>query len=156
MHRPIRVLIVDDHATIREVISEWLAMENDLQVVGHGVNGDDAVFLADRLQPDVVILDLRMPGKSGMEALVEIQERQPEVRVIIYTSFIDAETTRKALRAGAVACLIKTEAPEKLVATIHHACQEDPPVHAEDYRGAQAAIWPSSPTSCQASMSLAA
>lgn len=157
MHRTVRVLIIDDHAIIREIVGQLLEMEQDLQVVGEGVNADEAVVLTERLRPDVVVLDLRMPGKSGLDVLGDIQRRHPHVRIIIYTSLIDAETKRKVLCAGAAACLLKTDSLATLVEVIRSASADHLPQHAG--YGANTAspksVWPAMQMPSQAIPSLA-
>ena len=157
MHRTVRVLIIDDHAIIREIVGQLLEMEQDLQVVGKGVNADEAVVLTDRLQPDVVVLDLRMPGKSGIDVLGDIQRRHPQVRIIIYTSLIDPETTRKALQAGAVACLLKTDSLATLVEAIRSTSVDHLPQHVGNATNAASpkSVWPAMQMPSQAIPSLA-
>jgi len=118
MTGPIRVLVVDDHAIVRKGIRALLATEADIEVVGEAVNGKEAVKKAERLRPDVVLMDLVMPGMDGIEALRRITARQPETRVLVLTSFAEDEKVFPAIKAGALGYLLKDAGPEELVRAI--------------------------------------
>ncbi len=122
MTNPIRVLIVDDHAMVRRGLAAFLKAKPDLLLVGEAANGGEAITLCERLQPDVVLMDLMMPGMSGAEATRVISGRWPEVRVIALTSFGDKETVRDALAAGALSYLLKNVSAEDLAEAIRAAC----------------------------------
>jgi NarL family two-component system response regulator LiaR len=119
---PIRVLIVDDHAMVRRGLAAFLKAKPDLLLVGEAANGGEGITLCERLQPDVVLMDLMMPGISGAEATRVISGRWPEVRVIALTSFGDKETVRDALAAGALSYLLKNVSAEDLAEAIRAAC----------------------------------
>jgi NarL family two-component system response regulator LiaR len=119
---PIRVLIVDDHAMVRRGLAAFLKAKPDLLLVGEAANGGEGITLCERLQPDVVLMDLMMPGMSGAEATKVISSRWPEVRVIALTSFGDKETVREALSAGALSYLLKNVSAEDLAEAIRAAC----------------------------------
>jgi NarL family two-component system response regulator LiaR len=119
---PIRVLIVDDHAMVRRGLAAFLKAKPDLLLVGEAANGGEAITLCERLLPDVVLMDLMMPGMSGAEATKVISSRWPEVRVIALTSFGDKEMVREALSAGALSYLLKNVSAEDLAEAIRAAC----------------------------------
>ena len=121
MTNPIRVLIVDDHAMVRRGLAAFLKAKPDLLLVGEASNGGEAISLCERLQPDVVLMDLMMPGMGGAEATQVIVNRWPAVRVIALTSFGDKELVREALAAGALSYLIKNVSAEDLAEAIRSA-----------------------------------
>ena len=119
----IRLLIVDDHAVVRQGLRTFLELQDDpsalpIEVVGEAANGVEAVDLACRLQPDVVLLDLVMPEMDGIEATSRIIEDSPDSRVIILTSFGDEDKVFPAIRAGAQGYLLKDIAPNDLVQAV--------------------------------------
>src|SRR5262245_35856330 len=97
---PIRVLIVDDHAVLRQALRHLLAGRDGIEVVGDAANGRDAVEMAEKLQPDVVLMDTVMPGLNGIEATRQIRRRQPKTRVLILTGYMEDEQISGALKAG--------------------------------------------------------
>ncbi|WP_433252392.1 response regulator [Streptosporangium sp. CA-135522] len=113
---PIRVLIVDDHALIRRSLEMALAAETDIEVVGEASDGQEAVELADRLTPDVMLMDVRMPRRSGIEAAREIKASVPSTRIIMLTVSDEEEDLFEAIKAGATGYLLKNvqldEVPE--------------------------------------------
>jgi len=121
MTNPIRVLIVDDHAMVRRGLAAFLKAKPDLLLVGEASNGGEAISLCERLQPDVVLMDLMMPGMGGAEATRVIVKRWPAVRVIALTSFGDKELVREALAAGALSYLLKNVSAEDLAEAIRSA-----------------------------------
>jgi NarL family two-component system response regulator LiaR len=118
---PIRVLIVDDHAMVRKGLAAFLKVNPGLQYVGEAANGAEAVALCDRLQPDVVLMDLLMPEIGGAEATRAIRRRWPHIQVIALTSFGDKEMVREALQAGAISYLLKNVSVDDLAAAIEAA-----------------------------------
>jgi DNA-binding NarL/FixJ family response regulator len=116
-----RVVVVDDHAYIRETLVELLDNELDLAVVGSGADGAAAIALADQLEPDVVVMDARMPGIDGAVATEEILRRRPLTWVIVLTSAPDGHLATRALAAGARACLAKSGSYSALVDAIRAA-----------------------------------
>ncbi|GAA1263592.1 response regulator transcription factor [Sphaerisporangium rubeum] len=104
---PIRVLIVDDHALIRRSLDLALTAEPDIEVVGEAGDGQEAVELADRLMPDVVLMDVRMPRQSGIEATRAIKASMPSSRVIMLTVSDEEEDLFEAIKAGATGYLLK-------------------------------------------------
>lgn len=111
---PIRVLIAEDHAIVRDGLTAIINQEEDLCVVAAAGNGDEAVELWRVHQPDVVLMDLRLPGLSGVDAVDELRAASPDVRVIILTTFDGDEDIYRAMRAGAKAYLLKDVKREEL------------------------------------------
>jgi DNA-binding NarL/FixJ family response regulator len=114
----IRVLIADDHGVVREGLRAFLALQDDVEVVGEAADGEEAVQAAVRLSPDVALVDLLMPRVDGIAAIRRIRAERPETRVIVLTSFVDEDKMLPAVRAGAVGYLLKDVAPQELVAAI--------------------------------------
>lgn len=115
MSGPIRVVVADDHPIYRDGLVGLLAVTDDLEVVGQGGDGREAVALADRLRPDVAVLDLQMPGIDGIEATRAITRTCPEVRVLILTMYDGDDRVFQAMRAGARGYVVKSAAPEVVV-----------------------------------------
>ena len=103
----IRVLIADDHLVVREGLRAILEAADDLTLVGEAADGAEAVQLAGEVSPDVVLMDLRMPGVDGIEAIRQIKARYPEVEIVILTTYDDDENIVRGLRAGARGYLLK-------------------------------------------------
>jgi DNA-binding NarL/FixJ family response regulator len=117
----IRVLIVDDHAVVREGLRSFLELQDGIAVAGEARDGEEAVALATELRPDVVLMDLVMPGLDGVAAMRAIRARVPEVRAIVLTSFLDEDRLLPAIRAGAAGYLLKNVAPVELAGAIRAA-----------------------------------
>jgi DNA-binding NarL/FixJ family response regulator len=118
---PIRVLIADDHAVVREGLRTFFSLQDDIEVVGDAADGEQAVELAERLEPDVVVMDLVMPKLDGIAAMRELRRRAPGTRVVILTSFVDDERLLPALRAGAAGYLLKNIEPQELARAVRAA-----------------------------------
>jgi NarL family two-component system response regulator LiaR len=118
MRDTIRVLIADDHAIVRKGICALLATEPELEVVGEARDGQEVVAKAQRLQPDVILMDLVMPGMDGLEATRRILTCQPEMRILVLTSFAGDDKVFPAIKAGALGYLLKDSGPEELVQAI--------------------------------------
>ena len=118
MKQPIRILIADDHAVVRRGLCSILQIEKDFQVVGEASSGAEAVEMARQLRPNVVIMDLIMPEKSGSEATVDILAENPETRILLLTTFGTADDVAKALEAGAAGALMKTSDESEIIAAI--------------------------------------
>lgn len=116
---PIHILIVEDQTIVREGLCAMLSTKPGLSVVGVDADGEEAVPQALRLRPDVIVMDLIMPGKGGICATREIIEQWPEARVLILTSFSDDAQIVDALRAGAVGYVLKQDVGQELVNAIH-------------------------------------
>jgi len=118
---PISVLLVDDHQMVRTGLATLLTATSDIVVVGEARDGEDACTLSAQLSPDVILMDLSMPGVDGVEATSRIVADQPEVRVVVLTSFSDHERVADALAAGAVGYLLKDCEPADLLAAVRAA-----------------------------------
>lgn len=127
----IRVLIADDHAVVRQGLRMFIDLQEDMQVVGEGTNGNEAVELAGQLNPDVVLLDLVMPQIDGVEATRKIKAVCPGARVLILTSFGEDDKIFPAIRAGAQGYLLKDIRPDELVQAVRDACQGRPQLSPE-------------------------
>jgi DNA-binding NarL/FixJ family response regulator len=114
----IRVLIADDHAVVRQGLRTFLDLQDDIEVVGEAGDGAAALAAAIELTPDVVLVDLVMPGVDGIEAIRGLRERVPGTRAIVLSSFIDDEKLFPAVRAGAAGYLLKDVQPQELVEAI--------------------------------------
>jgi two-component system, NarL family, response regulator LiaR len=118
---PIRVLLVDDHAVVRSGLAAFLMVYDDMKLVGEAGGGEEAVRKCAQLQPDVVLMDLMMPGMDGAAATRAIRERCPQVQVIALTSFREEELVQAALQAGAIGYLLKNVTAEELAQAIRRA-----------------------------------
>lgn len=117
----IRVMIVDDHAVVRSGLQTFLSVMPQLELVGEASSGDEAVLRCGTLRPDVVLMDLMMPGTDGVTATRLIREKYPQVRILALTSFEEDSLVQEALRAGATGYLMKTVTARELVAAIRAA-----------------------------------
>jgi len=117
----IKVLIIDDHAMVRRGLSTFLKVRPELELVGEGSSGEEALRLCQSLQPDVVLMDLKMPGMDGVTATRNITEKHPNIRVIVLTSFQEEGLIRKALGAGAISYLLKNVSAVELTKAIQSA-----------------------------------
>jgi two-component system, NarL family, response regulator LiaR len=118
MNKPIRILLADDHVMLRQGTAELLRREADIEVVGEAVNGEEAVSLANLTQPDIVVMDIRMPVLSGIEATRIIRESLPQVQVLVLTAHDDDQYIFSLLQAGASGYLLKTAPVSELVKAI--------------------------------------
>lgn len=114
----VRILIADDHPVVREGLTAILELEQDLKVVGQAHDGEEACRLYRQLSPDILILDLRMPKKDGIEVVTELMSLRPRPRIIVLTHSGKAEDLRRALAAGAKSYLLKGAEPEQVCDTI--------------------------------------
>lgn len=112
------LLIVDDHQVVRLGLQALLNVESDFEVIGQAGTADDAVMAVERLHPQVVLMDLRMPGRSGVEACREIKQRWPDIHVIMLTSYADDELVLEAISAGAEGYVLKKVEGGNLVEVI--------------------------------------
>jgi NarL family two-component system response regulator LiaR len=118
---PIRVLIVDDHPMVRHGLRTFLSTCADIRVVGEAGDGREAVGCCLRQCPDVVLMDMMMPGLDGAAVTALILEVRPTARVVILTSFVEPEMVQRALQAGAISYLLKDTGPERLLGAIRDA-----------------------------------
>jgi two-component system response regulator NreC len=115
---PIRVLIADDHAVLRQSLRYLLAAQNGIEVVGEAANGREAIELAEKLKPDVVLMDTIMPGLNGIEATRQIRRQLPKTKVLMLTGYMEDEHVAGALKAGASGYVIKKSDLEELLVGI--------------------------------------
>ncbi|MCB0873398.1 MAG: response regulator transcription factor [Thermoleophilia bacterium] len=115
MSEGIRVLVVDDHAVLRSGLRLLLERERGLAFAGEAATAEEALRCLERTEPDIVLLDLQMPGIGGLEATKRIRDRRPGVRVLVLSMFDEADDVRRAFAAGADGYLVKTAADEELV-----------------------------------------
>jgi NarL family two-component system response regulator LiaR len=115
----IRLLVVDDHTVVRKGLCSLLTSRYNIEVVGEAADGQEAIQQARDLLPDVILMDLVMPRKSGLEAILEIREENPAARILILTSFGDEAHVSTALRAGAQGYVLKDSSPDQLINAIH-------------------------------------
>jgi NarL family two-component system response regulator YdfI len=123
MSKPIRVLIADDHLIIREGLRLILETVEDMELVGEALDGAEAVRLARELQPDVVLMDLRMPGMDGLTAIEHLRGEHPQIAVVILTTYNEDDLMRRGLRTGARGYLLKDTSRETLLNTIRAAAR---------------------------------
>src|SRR5262249_42132462 len=114
----IRILIVDDQALVRQGLASLLSLEADFQIVGEAGNGDQAVSMAESLEPDMVLMDIRMPGRDGVAATRIIHEKMPATKILVLTTFDDDEYIVQAMHAGAAGYLLKDTPTDQLASTI--------------------------------------
>ena len=124
----IRVLLADDHAVVRQGLRTYLELQEDIEVAGEAADGEAAIAAAGRLRPDVVLLDLEMPGRGGVAALPRLLAAAPGVRVLVLTSFGEDDRLFAALRAGACGFLLKDTEPAELVRAIRSAAAGQSPL----------------------------
>jgi NarL family two-component system response regulator LiaR len=117
----IGVLIVDDHAMVRQGLGVFLSMYPDIEVLGEAASGEDAIRRCEELAPDVVLMDMEMPGMDGATTTARVKEITAECQVIILTSFVDPDKVQRALEAGAISYLLKDASPDKVAEAIQQA-----------------------------------
>ncbi|MFZ0543951.1 MAG: response regulator transcription factor [Candidatus Promineifilaceae bacterium] len=120
MSERIRVFLADDHAVVRRGLEALIETEEDMEIVGTAADGAEAVDKIAGIQPDVVLLDLRMPRKTGLEAIPEIKASSSNTRIMMLTSFGDKEGVFEAIKAGALGYLLKDSRPEELLQAIRN------------------------------------
>jgi len=124
----IRLVIADDHAVVRAGLTQLVSTLDEIELVGAAANGEEVVALCTDRLPDVVLMDIEMPTLDGIEATRRIKEHQPEIAVVVLTSFSDRERILRALDAGAVGYLLKDAEPSELARAIRAAAAGDAPL----------------------------
>jgi DNA-binding NarL/FixJ family response regulator len=114
----IRLLLVDDQPLFRQGLSSLLSLEEDLEIVGEANHGKEAITLAEELQPEVILMDVRMPVCDGVEATHEIHQRYPWIRIMVLTTFDEDEYIRRSLQAGALGYILKSTPSVQVAAAI--------------------------------------
>ncbi|HEY2790048.1 MAG TPA: response regulator transcription factor [Gaiellales bacterium] len=124
----IRIVVIDDHTIVRDGLVQLLHSHADLEVVGAGGDGAAAVALCLAHHPDIVLMDLSMPGMDGVEAARQIVAQAPGVQIVVLTSFMDRDRIVAALGAGAIGYLLKDAEPEELIRGIRSAARGESPL----------------------------
>jgi DNA-binding NarL/FixJ family response regulator len=122
----IEVLLADDHAMFRQGVREMLSTDDEIEVIGEAENGREAVALAEKLEPDVVLLDVEMPILGAREAMERMLENSPSLRVMIVTMYDDPRLVRELIGLGASAYLVKSATIEELHTAVHAAASSPP------------------------------
>jgi NarL family two-component system response regulator LiaR len=125
----IRILIADDHAVVREGLRLLISSEPGMEVVGQAADGVEAVLGALTLQPDVILLDLVMPRKDGIEAINEIIQENPKARILVLTSFAEDDKVFPAIKSGALGYLLKDSSPQELLQAIRDTYHGESSLH---------------------------
>ena len=142
----IRVLIADDHAIVREGLRALIETEPGMELIGEACDGLEATQLAGELKPDVILLDLVMPQRDGLEAIPEIQQCAPQARILVLTSFAEDDKVFPAIKAGALGYLLKDTTPQKLLQAIRDVYEGESSLHPAIARKLVGELhWPSSP-----------
>jgi NarL family two-component system response regulator LiaR len=126
---PIRILIADDHAVVREGLRALIETEPGMELVDEAADGAEAVSMARSLQPDVILLDLVMPRKNGIEAIGDIRQENHDARILVLTSFAEDEKVFSAIKAGALGYLLKDASPQELLEAIYNVYRGDLSMH---------------------------
>lgn len=124
--KPIRVMLVDDHAVVRSGLGAFLYVFDDLELVAEAKDGKEALFLCETVMPDVVLMDLVMPVMDGAAATKAIRERWPQIQVVALTSFKEEDLVQGALQAGAIGYLLKNISADELANAIRSAFEGKP------------------------------
>ena len=123
MSEPVRVLISDDHAILRSGLKMLLNAEPDIEVIGEATTGEEAIKLAGELKPDLVLMDVSMPGMGGVEATEQIKKRYPQIKVLILTMHESEAYLFRTIKAGGSGYVLKKSADTELISAIHQVIQ---------------------------------
>jgi len=129
MNERIRVLIADDHHVVRGGIRALLETEDDIDVIDEAADGVETVLKTRSLNPDVILMDLMMPRKTGIEAIEEIKQEDPDARILVLTSYSDDEKVFAAIKAGALGYLLKETSTKELLQAIHDVYRGESSLH---------------------------
>ena len=124
----IRVLIADDHPVVREGLRALISAQRDMQVVGEASDGREAVEKVRELTPDVVLLDLLMPGMGGIAAIPEVLRESPDARILVLTSYAEDDKVISAIKGGALGYLLKDSSPAELLEAIRNVSRGEAPL----------------------------
>ena len=130
----VRVLLVDDHAVVRQGLRLFLGLDEGIEVVGEAANGEEALQEAERLRPEVVVMDLMMPVMDGITATRELRRRLPDTEVIALTSTLEENKVNGAIEAGAISYMLKDASSDTLADAIHAAARGEVRLHPEAAR----------------------
>lgn len=129
MNEPITILIVDDHTVVRQGVRTLLGMHSDLHVIGEAESAEEALPLVEELIPDVILLDLLLPGMNGVEATRQMKRISPRSQIVVLTSYAEDEHLFPALRAGALSYLLKDIRPRELAESLRKAARGEAVLH---------------------------
>ena len=127
----IRVLIVDDHTVVRDGLNALLSVEPGIEVVGSAADGLEAVKLAGELVPDIILLDLVMPKMDGVQAINEIKKENPQIKILVLTSFAENHQVYSAIKSGAIGYLMKDSSADDLINAIRDTYEDKPVLQPE-------------------------
>jgi len=119
----IKVLVVDDDELFRRVLCESLELEKDIQVVGEAADGEEAIAKAQELIPDVILMDVKMPVMDGTQATRHIKAKEPKIKVVMLSAYVDKQMIAESLQAGANAYLLKDQPLQNIIRTIRIVCR---------------------------------
>ena len=122
----IRVLIADDHAVVREGLRTLINTEPGMTVIGEAADGNEAIQQSLALQPDVILLDMVMPHKGGLEVIAAVREKDPRARILVLTSFAGDDVVFPAIKSGALGYLLKNSSPQRLLHAIEEVYRGEP------------------------------
>lgn len=129
MSETIKILLADDHAVVREGLRALIDSEPEMTVIGEAADGEVAIMQARDLQPDVILMDLEMPRKSGLEAIEAIKQTQPEARILVLTSYAEDKKVFRAVKIGALGYLLKDSSPQELLRAIRQVHRGETSLH---------------------------
>jgi NarL family two-component system response regulator LiaR len=125
----ITILLAEDHAVVREGLVELIRRETDMEVIGEASNGEEAIRLAKQLKPDIILMDIGMPGVNGIEATTRLKEIMPNTRILVLTAYDNPEFVAAMIEAGAVGYLLKNVRGKELTSAIRSAYEGESVLH---------------------------